>query len=235
MISAATSFAPSHKRVAWAWLDSLVDRAQRVMRQEQRQPSGPKTVPADLPPAMHMTERAREGLVTDAYEALKKELIRSVRDEIPTIRRKQAELARRYHLDLTYFDWFLMAGRHWPSMPPKSARGLRAIQAIFTWFGDMPDTWQHMVIPELDQTRHRDQAMRAFGDWFVKSLVPKIERDYARSVMKKSDELVKTFKGRNAPRDPKAALLLMRNFEKRLLADRYPERAAIQGVVNLFE
>lgn len=235
MMTLSTSVGPSHRRVAWAWLDSLVDRTQRVLRREERQPSGPKTAPADLPPAVKMTERAREELVSDAYKELQRELIKSVKDEIPTIRRKQAELARRYHLDLTYFDWFLMAGRHWPPMPPKSARGLRAIQAIFTWFGDMPSSWEHMVIPDLQQTRDRDQAMRALGDWFVKSLIPKIERDYARSVMKKSDELVKTFKGRSAPRDPKAALLLMRNFEKRLLADRYPERAAIQGVVNLFE
>jgi hypothetical protein len=225
---------PSHKKVAWAWLDNLLGLADRVTRQEEMR-GGPKTAPADLPPAVHMTPRAREGAIKDAYEDLKKQLINSIGKEIPTIRRKQREIARRHGLDETYFDWFLMGGRHWPPMPPKPARGLRAIQAIFTWYADMPDHWNNMVIPELDQVRDRDRAMKELGDWFVKTVVPKIERDYVRSVSKKSRDLVKTFKGRSAPHDPKAALLLMRDFEKRLMADRYPKRQAVQAVVNLFE
>lgn len=232
MTPAAPSL-PNHKKVAWAWLDSMMDRLQRAVRRDEQR--GVQTPPADLPPAAHMTPRARETVVQDAYEDLKKKLIASVDKEIPTIRRKQAEIARRHGLDPLYFDWFLMAGRYWPSMPPKSARGLRAIQAIFTWFGNVPDNWNNMVVPDLDQVRERDRAMKEFGDWFVKLIIPKIEREYVRSVSKKSSEMVKQFKGRSAPRDPKAALLLMRDFEKRLMADRYPKRAAIQAVVNLFE
>ena len=224
----------NHKLVAWAWLDSLIDRVERTREREKRTP-GPQTVPADLPPAAHMTPRARQQILTDAYESFKQKFIKAVKDVIPEIRRKQAEIARRYDLDPTFLDWFLMAGRNWPPMNPKTSRALRAIRGIFTWFGALPSHWGDMIIPTLEQGRDRDRAMKELGEWFVRNVILKLERIFARLSWNESGDLIKRFKGPSAPRDPKASLLLLRDFKKRFLADRYPERAAVQAVINLFE
>lgn len=229
-----TTLTASHKLVAWAWLDSLVNKVERTLQREERVPGGPKTVPADLPPVMSMTPRTREQAVADAFEKFKRGFVRAVGDTIPEIRRKQSQIARRYGLDPLFFDWFLMAGRHWPPMPPKTDRALRAIQGIFTWYGEVPNSWNNMTVPELEQGKDRDQAMKELGEWFLRTLLPKLEQKFAKLSREQSDDLVRRFKGRSAPRDPHANLLLLRNFKKRLFADRYPERAAVQAVVNLF-
>jgi len=229
-----TTLTASHKLVAWAWLDSLVDKVERTLQREERIPGGAKTVPADLPPVMSMTPRTREQAVKDSYETFKRSFVRAVGDVIPEIRRKQSQIAQQHDLDPLFFDWFLMAGRHWPPMPTKTTRALRAIQGIFTWYGEVPNSWNNMTVPELEQGRDRDQAMKELGEWFVRTIVPKLERTFAKLSFKESNDLVQRFKGRSAPRDPHASLLLLRDFKKRLFADRYPERAAIQAVVNLF-
>jgi len=211
---------PSHKKVAWAWLDKLL---------------GKKTTPREpAPAAAAMSPRERERVLERAYEEMKDELVRWIGAEIPAMRRQQAQIAHRHRLDPTFFDWFLIQGKNWPAMPQHTRDALRAIQKIFMFYAAVPDDWNDMLMPEMPQLRHRDAAMREFGDWFVKTVVRKIERQYVQMVHRKAQELVRVFRGRSGPRDPVAALLLMRDFEKRLVADRFGKHAAVMGVVDLF-
>lgn len=220
---------PNHKKVAWAWLDNLVNKAQRPV-------SGPgsQVAPADLPPASHMSPRAREQSIQDAYDAVLKTLTSDIKSEIGNIQRMEAQLAQRAGLDPLYLNWFLVNGKNWPSMPKGVNQGLRAIQNIYLWFGAVPNHWNNMHVPDIDQSRVRDRAFQDLGKWFVQSVVPKIERKYTREVWKQSQDLVKQFRGKNAPRDATAAIMLMRDFEKRLVGDRFQLKPAVQGVVDLF-
>jgi len=210
----------SHKKVAWAWLDKLLGK----------QP-GPRE-PAL--PAAAMSPREREGALEDTYRAIKDELIRDIRMEIPVIRRQQAQIARRHGLDDVYFDWFLINGQNWPSLPHKTRQALRSMQKIFMFYGEIPNHWNDLLVPEVDELRHRDAAMREFGDWFVKTVVRKIERKYIQLIHGKAQELVRLFRGPGGARDGAASILLMRDFEKRLIGDRFTLRPAVVSVVDLF-
>jgi len=224
-----STLSPNHEKVAWAWLDNLVDRAQRGQKRPPTQ-----TVPADLPPAVKMTPRAREQSVQDAYDATLKVLIATIKSEIGGIQRAEAQFARRAGVDPLYFNWFLINGKHWPSMSRDANRALRAIQNIYLWYGAVPSHWNNMQIPEMAQSRDRDREFKVFGKWFLQSVIPKIERKYVREIYKQSQDLVKQFRGQGTPRDPKAAIMLMRDFEKRLVADRFQLKPAVQEVVDLF-
>jgi hypothetical protein len=220
---------PNHEKVAWAWLDNMMDKAQRALKSPSTRPA-----PADLPPASHMTPRSREKSIADAYEKTKKILIAAIKAEIGTIQRTEQQFARRARVDPLYFNWFLINGKHWPPMSKETNKALRAIQNIYLWFGAVPRHWNDMVIPELDQSRDRDRELKNFGNWFSQSAIPKLEQKYVREIYKQSQDLVKQFRGQGAPRDPKAAIMLMRDFEKRLVADRFQLKPAVQEVVDLF-
>lgn len=218
----------NHEKVAWAWLDNLVQRAQRALKGPQPE------APADLPPAVSMTPRAREKSIENAYEATKKKLMADIRAAIGPTQRAEQQFARKANLDPLYFNWFLVNGKNWPPMPNDANKALRAIQNMYLWYGAVPPHWNTMRIPDMSQSRDRDRALTDFGKWFLRNVVPQIERNYVREVYKQSQDLVKQFRGGNAPRDPKAAIMLMRNFEKRLVADRFQAKPAVQEVVDLF-
>ena len=224
-----STLSPNHEKVAWAWLDNLVDRAQRAVTR----PS-PQAVPADLPPAVKMTPRAREQSIQGAYEATLEVLKAAIKSEIGGIQRAESQFAGRAGVDPLYFNWFLINGKHWPPMSRDANRALRAVQNIYLWYGALPNHWNTMQIPELSASRSRDRELQNFGKWFLQSVIPKIERKYIREVYKQSQSLVKQFRGPRAPRDPKAAIMLMRDFEKRLVADRFQLKPAVQEVVDLF-
>lgn len=222
-----------HEKVAWAWLDNLVDKAQRAVRPRSRD-SGPTPAPAELPPAVKMTPQAREKSIKDAYEKVKKGLLADIKREVSTIQRAEQQAARRAGIDPLYFNFFIVNGKHWPPMSRDTNRALRAIQNIYLWTGALPSHWNNMQIPEMSKSRDRDRELKAFGNWFLRTVVPKLERQYVREVYKQSQDLVKSFRGKNAPRDPKAAIMFMRDFEKRLVADRFQAKPAVQEVVDLF-
>jgi len=223
-----TTLSANHEKVAWAWLNNLIQRTQRSTR-------GPQpAAPADLPPVVNMTPRAREKSIEDAYEAAKKVLMATIKREIGPTQRAEQQFARKAGLDPLYFNWFLVNGKNWPPMPNDANKALRAIQNMYLWYGAVPAHWNTMQIPDMSQSRDRDRALVDFGKWFLRSVVPKIERVYVREVWKQSQDLVKQFRGGNAPRDPKAAVMLMRNFEKRLVADRFQAKPAVQEIVDLF-
>jgi len=183
---------------------------------------------------MKMTPRAREQALENAYEKIKGMLIAEVKSEISTIQRMEASLARRARIDPLYLNWFLVNGKNWPSMPPKVNRALRAIQSIYLWYGAVPNDWSAMDTLDRDGGRSRDKALVDLGRWFLNNTVSKLERKYVREIYKTSQELVKQFRGNQAPRDPKAAIMLMRDFERRLVADRFQLKPAIQEIVDLF-
>lgn len=220
MLSTAT---PCHQRVAWAWLDKLVGQ----------QPARPPTAPE--PPALKMTPRERERLLEETYESIKKELIATIKMEIPKVERAEAQIAGRHGIDPVFLDWFLINGKHWPSLSSKQRAALYALQSTFMWFGALPDDWRDMKVPELDQTRDRDQALRELADWFVKNTVATVARKYVNLIWKHSRALMKAFRGPGAPSDPKASLLLMRDFKRRLLADRFQLQPSVQQIVDLFD
>ena len=193
-----STFSPNHEKVAWAWLDNLVDKAQGA----RNRPST-KTAPADLPPAVHMTPRSREKSIQDAYDATLKVLIAAIKSEIGGTQRAEAQFARRAGIDPLYLNWFLVNGKHWPPMSKDANRALRAIQNLYLWFGALPSHWNNMQIPEMGQSAVRDRELQNFGKWFLQAVIPKIERKYVREIYKQSQDLVKQFRGQGAPRDPR--------------------------------
>jgi len=213
---------PSHKKVAWAWLDKLLSS----------KPSPRDETPV---PAREMTPRQRVDILEGAFEEIKAILMSAIRAEIPNIIRHQDAIARKHGIDPKFLNWYLVNGQHWPSVSSKTRRGLRALQSLAMWFGMFTGPWRSMVIPDIDQARNRDAALRELGDWFVKSAISTIERKYVAAVWKKSRELVDLFKGPGHGRDPKASVLLMRDFEKRLVGDRFQEKPAVQAIVDLLD
>jgi len=225
-----STLSPNHEKIAWAWLDNLMDKAQKSVRRPQRT----QTVPADLPPAAKMTPQAREKALENAYDAILKMLKIELKKEIGNIQRAEQGFARQAGIDPKYFNWFLINGKRWPQMPRDVNRALRNIQNTYFWYAAVPSHWNDMIVPELSVSRQRDRAFVSFGQWYLRTIVPKLERKYVREVFKQSQDLVKMFRGDNAPRDSKAAIMLMRDFEKRLVADRFQLKPAIQELVDLF-
>ena len=227
MLSTAT---PCHQRVAWAWLDKLIG-------QQPGRPPPPPVSPSTSTelPALKMTPREREHLLEQTYENIKKELISTIKMEIPKVERAEAQIASRHGIDPVFLDWFVMNPRNWPSMSSKQRSSLNALQNTFIWFAALPDDWRDMVVPDLDQIRDRDQALRELADWFVKNTVATVARKYVNLIWKHSRALMKAFRGPGAPSDPKASLLLMRDFKRRLLADRFQLQPSVQQIVDLFD
>lgn len=214
--------AASHKRVAWAWLDKLLGKA----------PARPGEPPA---PAREMTPRERQRLLEDAYGDVKRDLISAIGSEVPNLMRAEIQIARKHGIDPEFLNWFVLNSKHWPSLPTKTRRALQAVRSIHMWYGAVPDDWKSMRVPDIEQGRDRDRAIREVGDWFVKNFVEKVERKYINAIWKKSRELVNAFAGRGKRPDSRASLLLMRDFEKRLVGDRFQLKPAVQKVVDLFD
>ena len=214
--------AVSHERVAWAWLDKVLDKFKRSPEEE---PDAP---------VVKMTPRERANTIEASYDKVLAELKKWVKAEIPAMRRQEMQIAKRYGIDPLFFNWYIVNGLNWPQMSRRQNAALRAIQNIYIWHGAVPDNWQGMEIPELEQGRDRNAAMKALADWFLRTTVKGIERKYIREIHKEAQNLVKKFRGSRAPRDAKASIMFMRDFEKRLLADRFAEKPAIHEVVVLF-
>lgn len=217
-----TSLSTSHKRVAWAWLDKMLGKPTR-------------TAPTQAPPAVEMTPQERQRILERAYEDIKKTLITAIGKEVPGFVRAQIQIAQRRNIDPEFLNWFILNTRNWPSMPAKTRQSLQAVKSIHLWYGAVPDDWKSMRVPEMEQARDRDMALREVGDYFLKNVVKRIERAYVNAVWKKSRELMNVFAGRGARPDSHAALLLMQDFEKRLVGDRFQLKPAVQKVVDLFD
>jgi hypothetical protein len=203
----------SHQRVAWAWLDKMLDRA----------PSGQ---------APTLSPRAQAVVLERTYEQLRDGLIASLQAEIAPLVRAEETIATKYGLDPTFLDWFLINGKHWPSMSSRHRRALRAIQSLFIWFGAVPNQWSHMVIPEVDQGDDRDAALIELADWFLKNTLVHVQQRFVGAVWKKSRELTGVFGG-SQPGDPKASALLLADFTQRLTADAFQRKPAVQQIVDL--
>lgn len=213
-----TSATASINRVAWAWLDRLIGKS----------PQEDASAPA-MPP------QERKRLLENAYEDLKGALTKAIGAEILPLSHAEVAIAQRHGIDPLFLSWFILNTKHWPSMSTRTRRALQAVRSIHMWFGAMPDHWKNMRVPEIDEAADRDNALREVGDWFVKTAMPRIERQYINAVWKKARELAGAFGGRGSRPDPKASLLLMQDFEKRLVGDRFQLKPAVQKVVDLFE
>lgn len=199
-------------RVAWAWLDKMIGRAPT-----QTSPVAPKD---------------RGALLEHAYEQLRDGLIASIRLEIPALVRAEESIATKYGLDPTFLDWFVVNGKHWPSMAPKHRLALRTVQSIFIWFAAVPSHWSHMVVPEVMQGDDRDAATVELADWFLKNALARIERRFITAVWKKSRELLSALNIDNAS-EQKASSLLLVDFTNRLAADAFQLKPAVQQIVDL--
>jgi hypothetical protein len=207
----------THERVAWAWLDKLLGQP------DQRE---------EPPPARAMTRAERERLVEQAYEATKDSLLKDLVAAIPEILREEARIAAKHGLDPLFVNWFLVNGKHWPPLSPRTREALRALQSLHIWFGAVPATWSDMIVPELEHGDARDEAMKEIGEWFLANVVGPARREYLASVWRKARDLVKVFKG-PAP-DADAGVLLLRDFKRRLVGDRFQEKPAVGRIVDLF-
>lgn len=208
----------AEKKIAWAWLDKTMGR--------QPQPQGDRSVPT-------MTPKQRSALLERAYESLKEELTEGIVAEIPGLLRAEHAIAVEHGLDPLFLNWFLVNGKHWPSMPPAQRNGLRAVQSILIWFSAVPDHWNNMQIPDISEGGQRDAALEELANYFVKTSMPRIEKKFANALWRQSREILDAFRGPGAAPDSKASLLLMRDFEKRLVADVFQNKPAVQQVVDL--
>jgi hypothetical protein len=213
----------STNRIAWAWLDKMLGQP----------PS--QVDPGHEVPAQAMTPQERQQLLEQAYEDVKGSLIKAIGNEIVPLSHAESAISTKHGIDPLFMSWFLLNSKHWPSMSTKTRRALQAVRSIHMWFGAMPDHWKSMRVPEMEEGRDRDDALREVGDWFVKNAVPRIERLYVNAIWKKSRELVGAFAGRSGRPDSRASLLLMQDFEKRLVGDRFQLKPAVQKVVDLFD
>lgn len=201
------------QRVAWAWLDKMLGK-----------PSGPSAQPS--------SPRARAEVLEKTYAQLRDALVASIQAEIELLIRAEEAIATKYGLDPTFLDWFVINGKHWPSMSPRHRRALRAIQSLFIWFGAVPSQWSHMLIPEVSQGDDRDAAVIEFADWFLKNSLARIQRRLIGAVWKKSRELTDLF-GVSRAGDPKASAILFEDFKARLMSDAFQRKPAVQQIVDL--
>ena len=208
----------THERVAWAWLDKLVGKTE---------PRG-----ADVP-AREMPRAEREKLVEQAYETTRDDLVAAIGAAVPDLARGEGRISKKYGLDPLFVNWFIVNGRGWPSLAPKTRDALRALQSVHLWFGAVPDEWSRMVIPDVGQEDARDAALREIGEWFLASVVKDLRRRYLEAVWRKARELVAVFRG-GGPAEPDAGVLLLRDFKRRLVGDRFQEKPAVGRIVDLF-
>jgi hypothetical protein len=132
------------KKIAWAWLDKAIGR---------KPSQGDAT-------AQGMTPKQRSVLLERAYEKLKEELTDAIVAEIPGLMRAEQTIAAEYGIDPLFLNWFLVNGKHWPSLQPLQRKGLRAVQSILMWFSAVPDHWNNMQIPDISEGDRRDGALR---------------------------------------------------------------------------
>jgi hypothetical protein len=203
------------QRVAWAWLDKMVGRT---------------------PPVGDVVRspKDRAALMERAYEQLKDGLIASIRAELSAVTHAEEAIAAKYGLDPTFFDWFLINGKHWPPMGPKHRRALRAIQSSLLWFGVVPSQWNNMVIPEASQGDDRDAALIEFADWFLKNAFARIQRRFVGAVWKKSRELINVL-GAPASGEAHSSAELLSTFTSMLVADTFQLKPAVQQIVDLMQ
>jgi hypothetical protein len=215
----------SPSRVARSWLLTKLfgpEKGQESARQNE-------------PKAKEMSEGQRERVLDRVYEDIKQDLIRSIKSEIPSLDAAERRIAKRHGIDQVFLNWFVVNSKHWPPMPTKTKKALRALQDVRLWFGAIPDSWSNMRVPEMESSRSRDAAIKEMADWFVKTFVAKVERKFASTLWKKSREVLDLFRGRGKGSSSKASLLLLRDFERRLGRDRFQLKPAVRRVVELFD
>lgn len=220
----------SPERVARSWL------LEKLLGPEK--PKGPSKGPSKgvTPPprARSMTDREREQVLDGAYEHIKSEVIRAMKMEFRALDQAEQRIAKRHGIDPLFLNWYVVNGTNWPSMPERTKKGLRTMQSARLWFGEVPSNWTNMHVPELDDARSRDAALKELGDWFIKNFATKVERKFTNAIWTKSRELLDVFKGRRKGSKAKASVLLMRDFKKRLGGDRFQLKPAVRRLVELF-
>jgi hypothetical protein len=166
------------------------------------------------------------------YVTLRNKLIKIIESEINGIRHAEVNAANRARIDPMFFDWFLIQGEHWPSMPKRTQEALYAIRDIYFWYGKLPNNYKGMEIPELSQGHDRDNALKALGGFFLQRTMKDIERKFQQALMAEARKLKDFAKDRNIPYN-KMPIVLLRDFQKRMLPDRFSQKPAVQRVVFL--
>ena len=75
-------------------------------------------------------------------------------------------------------------------MPERLKKGLRALETARLVFAEVPSSWTRMRVPEMDEARQRDAALKELGEWFIKNFVVKVERKFMKAIWTKSRELL---------------------------------------------
>ena len=217
----------SIQRVARSWLLTKLFPASQSQkkRDDGRRP----------PPAVALSEREREKVLDDAYESIKRSLITAIRGQVGAMNQAETRLAKKYNLDPLFLNWYLVNGRNWPSMPQRTRDSLKAMQSVRMWFGAIPSSWSRMETPPPEKGKSRDKAIKEMGEWFLKNVVARVEREFGKKIWQKSRELAHIFKGPTAKPDARASLLLMQDFERRLKSDGFQLKPAVRRIVELFE
>lgn len=216
----------SHKRVARSWLlDKLFGK-----KEQQNQEKGVKQIPAKT-----LSQREREKVLDDSYEEIKRAVELAIQSQIGAMNSTEKRIAKKYGIDPTFLNWYVVSGKQWPSMPAKTRDALRAMQSIRVWFGAVPSGWSNMRTPPPEKARSRDAALKELGETFLKQSVTRIERKYADKIWKKSRQLQNIFQGPGGPKNSNVSLYLMQDFERRLKGDRFQKKPAVRRVVELFD
>ena len=209
-------------RVARRWMQQLFTKKEPPLPQHHI-PTGQHSLLEDL------------WIEKNVYEkVLRSKLIDIVKMEIPNVQRAETQVAQRAGIDPLFLNWFLVQGDNWPNMPKRTEEALRAIRSIYFWYGRMPSSYDRMVVPDMDQARDRDAALKALGDYFLRSVMPTIERKFTQVVFQESRKLKDWARERDIPWN-KVPVALLRDFKQRVDGDRFQLKPAIQKVVRLFK
>lgn len=201
------------QRVAWAWLDKALGRSPVSL--------SPQVVPT--------TPRGRALVLEKTYEGLLAILTQAIAAEISGLRNAERSIAQQRGIDPVFLNWLLINGKHWPSMPEKMRRSLRTVQSIFLWHGAMPSHWNDMNIPDIEEDDDRDVALQDLAIYFAQVALPRIERKFAKAIWEASRTLHKEMFGES---ESHLSLLLANDFKRRLIADRFEKKPAVQQVAD---
>lgn len=213
----------SPHRVARSWLLT------KLLGPEQPKGTGPRARGHAL------SDREREKVLESAYKTLKSDLIRVMKSQFPAIDQAEKRIAKKHGIDALFLNWYLVNGTNWPSMPARVKKGLRALQSMRIWFGEVPNTWSRMVVPTMDEARARDAALRELGEQFLRAVVPKVETKFTNHIWTKSRELLDLFQGRGKGSKQQASILLLKDFKNRLGADGFQLKPAVRRMMELFD
>lgn len=196
---------PSHKKIAWAFLDKLLGRTE------------PEPAPQTL------TNKQRNALLESSVTHMGSVLGRALGVGAKAFAKQIHKESASVGLDSRIvFRRLVQPRKHWPRLPKGLFQWLDTITSVLIMMGEVPMLGKAEVPPELEPSI--DHVLTNLAKWAQQQMKPFLEKAYLETLQKEARNLlpVYTYPDTELPTLPKVTLALMHEFEWRLDHARLP-------------